>query len=98
MPKVNYVQNAIDTLADLLPGCDPDLLKLYALLTLTLGGGTRLEDVHDAWAVWRNTTDPNHRSLVPFGDLSLEVQELDRKYMDMIHAAATRIDADCAAA
>lgn len=84
----NYVGAILARLADLLPDLDPDLAQLYALLALTLGDGTSLEDVHDAWAVWRNTTRPDHKSLVPFGELTLAVQELDRTYMDAIHEAS----------
>ena len=80
----NYVQQATTLLAERLPDCDADLLALYALLALTLGEETQLRDVHDAWAVWRNATNPAHKSLVPFVVLTPEVQELDRKYMDAI--------------
>jgi hypothetical protein len=71
-----------------LPGLDPVLANLYALLALTKGEETSLEDVHDAWAVWTATTRGVHRSLIPFAELSPEVQELDRKYVDGIHRAA----------
>jgi hypothetical protein len=40
--------------------------------------------VHDAWSVWRNKTDPDHRSLIPFDDLTPEVQQLDSKYREAI--------------
>lgn len=87
---MNYVQNTIDDLAERLPDCDQGLLGLYALLAHCRGPATTLEDVHDAWAVWRNTTKPDHQSLIPFVQLEHEVQELDRKYMDAIHAVATQ--------
>jgi hypothetical protein len=85
---INYAQAVIDHLDESIPGNDPDLLRLYALLALTKGQQTTLEDVHDAWALWRNTTRPDHPSLVPFDQLDPHVQELDRKYMQAIHAAA----------
>lgn len=84
----NYVQTVIDDLGIRLPGCPTDLLGLYALLAMVRGTDTTLEDVHDAWAVWRNATVPDHRSLIPFESLTLEVQELDREYMQAIHEAA----------
>jgi hypothetical protein len=46
---------------------------------------------HDAWAVWRNTTRPDHPSLVPFDQLTPDVQELDRTYMDAIHRTARQV-------
>jgi hypothetical protein len=91
---MNYVQAVTDELADLLPGCAGDLLDLYALLALTRGPLTSLEDVHDAWSVWRNRTAPEHRSLIPFAKLAPEVQELDRKYMEAIHQAAFPVGTD----
>ena len=63
---VNYAQEVLDELAKRLPDCDTSLLELYALLALVRGGGTTLENVHDAWAVYRNRTRPDHPSLVPF--------------------------------
>jgi hypothetical protein len=71
-----------------LPGIDEDLLDLYSLLVLVQGVNTTLRDVHDAWSVWKNPIRPDHKSLIPFGDLSPEVQELDRKYADAIITVA----------
>lgn len=87
----NYVQAAIEALNDAFPGLEPDLARLYTLLVLVKGEQTTLEDVHQAWAVWRNITNPAHRSLIPFSELSSEVQEMDREYMDAIHVAARAV-------
>jgi hypothetical protein len=88
---VNYVQRARQALLDELPDLDLALADLYVLLVLTQGEETSLQDVHDAWAVWRNDSNPDHRSLIPFDELALDVQELDREYMDAIHKAAQAI-------
>lgn len=88
---MTYVQDAIDAVNAELPDLDPELARLYALLALTTGITTSLEDVHDAWAVWRDRTDPGHRSIVPFGRLTSETQELDRPYMEGILRAVRRI-------
>ncbi|MER6605851.1 hypothetical protein ABT282_08020 [Streptomyces sp. NPDC000927] len=74
------------------PEQDPGLLKLYTLLTLTKGKKVTLEDVHDAWSVWRRDAQPGHRSIVPFGDLSPDVQAMDQMYRDAIAKAACRVD------
>lgn len=84
----NYVEAVRNGLADLLPDLPQDLLDLYTLLALVNGEECTLEDVHDAWAIWRNHTNPTHKSLISFDELTLEVQELDRKYMEAIHQAA----------
>lgn len=93
----NYISTILAVLDEELPGLDSVLAQLYALLTLTKGTHTTLTDVHDAWAVWTNTTRGHHKSLVPFRDLTPEVQELDREYRDGIHRAATRaqVPQDC---
>lgn len=82
---MNYIQKTIELLKEEIPDCDNDLLGLYSLLVLSKGINTSLEDVHDAWAIWRNVTNPKHKSLIPFSELSTEVQDLDEKYMKAIH-------------
>lgn len=91
MPTVNYAQRIRTELAGRLPDCDDALLDLYTLLGLQYGAFVRLVDVHNAWAVWRNRTNPEHRSLIPFTSLPPEVQELDRPYVDAIRAAAQAV-------
>ena len=89
MPRPsNYVSRMQDLVAQELPGLPDGLLRLYTLLALARGRETTLKDVHDAWAVWRNVDRPDHDSLIPFGQLTVPVQELDRKYMDGIHRAS----------
>lgn len=92
----NYVDQVTDALAGILNDCDDLLLRLYALLALTKGTSTTLKDVHDAWALWRTTTNAQHRSLIPFEQLAAEVQQLDAKYRDAIHTVATQLGLDSA--
>lgn len=61
------------------------LLSYYSLLVITLGEDTTLADIHDAWAVEKNIKMPEHKSIILFEDLTPEVQELDRKYMEAVH-------------
>jgi hypothetical protein len=84
----NYATEMIHRVNRELPGNDPALVHLYALLALTKGTDTTLEDVHHAWCIWTATTRGEHRSLIPFAELSHDVQELDSEYMDGIHRAA----------
>jgi hypothetical protein len=94
MPEpTNYVLKMTDLVARELPGLPAELVGLYVLLALTRGTETTLRDVHDAWAVWRNETRPDHKSLIPFGELTFEVQELDRKYVEGIHRAVEGFNA-----
>ena len=88
---MNCIDYITDRLAVHLDDCPPDLLRFYALLVLIQGHCTSLEDVHDAWSCWRVATKPDHPSLVRFADLTPEVQELDRKYMEAIHEVAAEI-------
>lgn len=93
MPGKNYVQQISDELTQLLPDCDQTLIGFYTLLGLEFGTRTDLVMVHNAWAVWRNLTNPAHKSLIPFPFLSPEVQALDQPYVDAIHEAIRRVDA-----
>ena len=68
------------------------LLDLYTLLVFTKGEDTTLKNVHDAWAIWKNFRMPEHRSLIPFSELSVEVQELDRSYMEAIVKVAKEMN------
>lgn len=86
---MNYATCVIDTVKAEMPDeLQDDLLRLYTLLVFVKGSNTTLEDVHDAWAIWRQTSNSGHRSLIPFTHLSIEVQELDRVYMEAIHRAS----------
>jgi hypothetical protein len=86
----DYATGMVERINRELPGLDPALAQLYALLVLTKGTSTTLEDVHDAWAIWTATTRGHHRSLIPFAELTREVQDLDQEYMDGIHRAASK--------
>ena len=86
---MNYIESIKQELMK--DGISADYANLYALLVLVKGTGTTMEDVHDAWSVLTNPKRPDHKSLIPFAELSEEVQELDRKYMDSIHRVANLI-------
>lgn len=68
-----------------------DLLDLYTLLVFVTGVHTELEHVHDAWAIWRNRTNPRHQSLIPFPDLQQDIQEMDRKFAQAIRETAQEV-------
>jgi|WetSurMetagenome_2_1015567.scaffolds.fasta_scaffold15671_8 hypothetical protein len=70
---------------------DPRLKELYLLLLLILGGEVSRVDVHDAWAIWKDSLgDDEHPALVPFSDLDRETGDKDQPYVDAIHRAAAR--------
>ena len=87
---MNYVAEVRAEVAEA-TGCSGMLLDLYTLLVFTKGKFTTLEDVHDAWSVWKNAKMPDHRSLIPYDELTLEVQELDRDYANAIIKVAKEI-------
>jgi hypothetical protein len=86
---MTYIDTTRATLEARCPGEDPALLDLYLLLALIKGDKVTLADVHDAWAIWRSRTRADHPSIVPFGNLSTDVQALDQPYADAIAATAT---------
>lgn len=69
-------------------GDDILLWRIYALLALTTGVETTSRHVHDAWSVWQAGIFPEHRSLIPFEELTPEVQAYDDKYRDAIRLVA----------
>ncbi len=71
--------------------CENDLLYLYVLLVLVKGRSTTNEDVHEAWAVWKTRFNPHHKSLIPFEELTEEVQNYDIPYRDAILRTAERL-------
>jgi hypothetical protein len=83
---MNYVDEIVKQLEEHLDDCEVDLLRMYALLVLIIGPDVSERDVHDAWSVWRTATKPDHPSLVPFDQLTREVQDLDTKYTEAIIA------------
>lgn len=68
------------------------LLDLCSLLVLCKGDNTTLENVHDAWAIEKNSSFHEHRSIVPFNELTEDVQEIDRKYMEAIRETAKELE------
>lgn len=91
---MNYIQRVRQYLIEALGSkyeCEAELLDLYCLLTLVKGRDCTLEDVHDAWAVWRSQISPDHPSITPFVALSPEIQEYDRPYQEAIVEAVERI-------
>ena len=88
--RVPYVTPVIDALREEMDIDSQLLVRLYAVLVLTKGAETTMEDVHDCWSLWCETKRPDHWSLIPFNQLAPHKQEFDRKYMDVIHRVANR--------
>ena len=92
-----YIERMADLVASACGDLSPDendkrLYRIYALLAFAKGETTTMEDVHDAWAAWRTDTFAAHPAIVPFDELSLDVQELDRPYLEAIHSACRRYE------
>lgn len=71
------------------------LAQMYALLVLTKGEDITLKDVHDAWAMNMNFRPQTptcygheHRSIVPFDELSVETQNKDQKFVNVLRSIA----------
>lgn len=87
----NYISHARTVLERALPGEDPALMDLYLLLVLVVGPSADRGHVHDAWAIWRSRTRPDHQSIVPFDDLTEAVAQLDDPYVRGIQEAAIEL-------
>lgn len=90
---MNYFTDFYNELKNAMPmPCEHELLVSYTLLGLTKGVNVTLEDVHDAWSSWRAFSDrPDHKSLVPFDELSPEVQDMDKPFQDAIIATYIKL-------
>ena len=92
-----YIEQARAALLDALGDTEREwdaerpLLDLYTLLVLTRGTACTSQDIHDAWAVARQHTRPEHPDLVPFEALTPQVQGYDVKYRDAVRAAAAAL-------
>lgn len=75
------------------PTFPKELLALYTTIVFTAIGGTvkyrpssengmhvTNEEIHNAWSVWKSLEDRTHDAIVPYGELSPEVQYLDTPY------------------
>lgn len=87
---MNYVEEVRELLSKKIK-VNNNLLNLYSLLVLTKGENVTLEDVHDAWSLDKNRTFPEHKSLIPFKELSYEVQQKDFPYVKAIREVAREI-------
>ena len=77
--------------AEVLPQGDTGLLfRIYALLALAKGTGVTSCDVHDAWAVWMQQTNPHHRAIRPYDELGGAAQAADEPFVTAIRAVAER--------
>jgi hypothetical protein len=92
---INYIQLAENELeARLKMRGTPyeGLLQVYALLVFVVGERCTKRNIHDAWSSWQNLTQPEHRSLLPFDQLTKEVQRLDETYRLAVVEVARAID------
>lgn len=66
------------------------LYRLYALLALTKGKDTTLEDVHDAWSTWTLDFDPDDDAIRPLDELEKFRHAYDEPYLEAIHKVSKR--------
>jgi hypothetical protein len=78
---------------ELLPDCDETLRDLYALLALMVGPYAHNCDVHDAWALWRARSAPDHDALVSYHRLPPETAALDDPYTRAVNVVGRELDA-----
>jgi hypothetical protein len=89
---MTYVEKIMDEIAEAHPKLDRELLKNYAQLALTTGPATTAENVHDAWVLWKLDIRPDHWYIVPFSQLTPEVQAMDEEYAVTIRRVAEALD------
>ena len=97
--KNTYIDDVVKKVSERTHIKDQNLVRLYALLVLTKGEYISSEDVHDAWAMNMNFKQRTefcygheHKSIVPFDELTEEVQNRDIKYVDILVEIAKEQD------
>ncbi|MBQ8218363.1 MAG: hypothetical protein IJZ79_03565 [Bacilli bacterium] len=95
MSKITYIDIIANKIATETKVKNQSLLQLYTLLVLTKGENITLKDVHDAWATSMNfrSASPTcygheHKSIVPFEQLSKETQDKDLKFVNKLQKIA----------
>ena len=74
---------------ELLPeGETYELFLIYAVLALAKGDRVDARDIHNAWAAWMSTKDPDHESIVPYEDLPADVRREDDPFLNAVRAVA----------
>lgn len=68
-----------------------DLMLGYAVLCLAVGQAVTAENVHDAWTAWMTARGQEHDSMVPFEELSPEVQIEDEPFVSAIRRVANKL-------
>jgi hypothetical protein len=76
------------------------LVRYYSLLVLIKGEDVTLKDIHDGWSMNMNYRESNppycyghdHRSIVPFNELSKETQDKDAKYLEALKKVAKELN------
>ena len=93
--QTNYMLKREEILKQELSEELPEVLffNYLSLACASASTGTPItnEEIHDAWSIWKNTVDNTHASIIPYNQLSIEIQELDAPYTDAINRAADRI-------
>jgi hypothetical protein len=72
-------------------GDTSDLFLIYAVLALAKGVDVEARDIHNAWAAWMSTKDPQHESIVPYDALSPDVRREDDPYLAAVRRVAHRL-------
>ena len=76
------------------------IVRYYALLVLVKGEDVTLSDVHDGWSMAMNYKESNppycyghdHKSIIPFDELSKETQDRDVIYVETLREIAREIN------
>jgi hypothetical protein len=98
MAADNYIEQVATQIRDLIdPAILPkegldQLFASYALLALSKGTDVSNEDVHDAWSTWATEFDPGNDSIVPYSELSIDVQAEDTVFRNAIRAVARELE------
>jgi len=92
MNYIQMIENNLDKELHMKGTPYEELLGVYTLLVLTVGVRCTNNDVHNAWSMWQNKIDKEHRSLKWFNELTKEVKDMDEPYRQAIIKVAKPMD------
>lgn len=88
---MNYIKELADRIRNeipesILPEADniDDLMNIYAVLALAKRDRITNEDIHNAWAAWMNNSNPDHKSISPYNELTDNIQAQDTPFKEAI--------------
>ncbi|MFB6948749.1 hypothetical protein ACFCXP_03855 [Streptomyces niveus] len=94
---MNYLESVANRIRSQVPAATlpqvngENLLNLYASVVLVKGVDATASDVHDVWVTWQLEQDPSHPALIPYDQLTSDVQQRYAPIVNVIREEAEMV-------